>query len=80
MAELSSFTRYKPSSLAKIQFGLSGSLKVESDCAIGPAPIFAFILVFNSNLWPVLLHLRDKSIHPLSDLDLKLLRSLVVHV
>ena len=76
--------------LSDHDFGLSRSLKVKCDSAIG-LPIYGFLLMFNSDIWPnsdplrdisfqnikipILSHLRDISLQNLSDVDFDLSRS-----
>ncbi len=48
-------------------FDLSRSLKVKCDSVIR-LPIYAFILMFNSNIWPNSSPFQDKSLRNLSDL------------
>ena len=50
---------------------LSMSLKVKCDGCFG-LPIFEFLLVFNSNIWPNSAALRDISLWNLSDIDIDL--------
>ncbi len=41
-------------------------------------PIYSFLLMFNSNIWPILAHLQHINIQHLNDLDFYLSRSLKV--
>ncbi len=58
-----------------LNFDLIRSLKVKCDGGIG-FTIYAFLLIFNSKLWPNSAPLRDISFQNLTDLDSGLERSL----
>ncbi len=51
-----------------VNFDLSGSRKVKFDSVTG-LPIYGFLLMCNSNVWPKSATLRDISFRNLSDLD-----------
>ena len=55
--------------LSDLEFDLSRSLKVKCDSVIG-LPIYAFLLMFNSNIWSNSAPLQDISSQNLSDLNL----------
>ena len=61
--------------LSDLDFDLSRSLKVKCDGVIG-LPIYGFLLMFNSNIWPNSAPLLDISFQNLVDLDINLSRSL----
>ncbi len=63
--------------MSDLGFDLSRSLKVKCDSVIG-LPIYGFLLMFNSNIWPSSAPLRDIRLQSLSDLDCELSRSLRV--
>ncbi len=63
----SSFTRYKASK-SDLEFDLSMSLKVICDNVIGLA-IYAFLSMFNSNLWPNSASSQNIRPQNLSDLE-----------
>ncbi len=54
--------------LSDLEFDLSGSLKVICDDVVG-LPIYAFLLMFNSNIWPNPAPLQDTRLQNLSDLE-----------
>ncbi len=54
--------------LTEFAFDLSMSSKVKCDGVSG-FPIYDFLLVFNSNIWPNSAPLRDMSLQSLGDLD-----------
>ncbi len=56
---------------------LERSLRVKCDSVIG-LPIYAFLLMFNSNIWPKSAPLQDIRLRNLSDLEFDLSRSLKV--
>ncbi len=60
-----------------LNFDFSRSLKVKCDGGIG-LPIYDFPLMFNYNIWPNSVALRDISLWNLSDLDIDLSRSFKV--
>ena len=62
-----------------LNFHLSGSLKVKCDGGTG-LPIYAFLLMFNRNIWPNPAPLRDIMLRNLSDLHFDLSRSHKVKV
>ncbi len=62
--------------LSDLEFDLSRSLKVICD-VIG-LPIYAFLLTFNSNIWPNSAPLQDIRLRNLRDLEFDLSRSLKV--
>ncbi len=55
-------------------FDLSGSFKVKYNSIIG-LPIYGFLVVSSSNIWPNSPPLRDISFQNPSDLDIDLARS-----
>ncbi len=61
--------------LSDLTFHLSRSLKVKYDSVIG-LPIYDFLLLSNSNIWPNAPPLRDISFHNLSGLDIDFSRPL----
>ncbi len=63
--------------LSDLEFDLSRSLKVKCDSVIG-LPIYAFLLMFNSNILPNSAPLQDVRLQNLSDLEFDLSRSLKV--
>ncbi len=63
--------------LSDLELDLSRSLKVKCDSVIG-LPIYAFLLMFNSNIWPNSALLQDIRLRNLSDLELDLSRLLKV--
>ncbi len=63
--------------LSDLKFDLSRSLKVICDDVIR-LPIYAFLLMFNSKLWPNSAPSQDIRLQNLSDLEFDLLRSLKV--
>ncbi len=63
--------------LSDLEFDLSRSLKVKCDSVIG-LPIYAFLLMFNSNIWPNSAPLQDIKLQNLSDLEFDLSMSLKV--
>ncbi len=64
----------RPQSLSDFAFDLQDQ---KCDGTIG-LPIYCFILVPNSNIWPNSTHLRDIKLQRLSDLDFELPRLLKV--
>ncbi len=62
--------------MSDLEFDLSRSLKVKSD-VIGLS-LYAFLLMFNSNIWPNSAPLQDIRLYNLSDLGFDLSRSLKV--
>ncbi len=64
--------------LSDLEFDLSRSLKVICDDVIG-LPIYDFLLMFNSNLWPKSAASQDIRLRNLSDLEFDRLRSLKVN-
>ena len=77
MAYPCSFTRYKAHNLRDLDFALSRSLKINCDSVIG-LPIYAFLLMFNRNIWPNSAPLQDIRFRNQSDLEFDLSRSLNV--
>ncbi len=63
--------------LSNLEVDLSSSIKVICDDVIG-LPTYAFLLMFNSNLWPNSAPSQDIRLRNLSDLEFDLLRSLKV--
>ncbi len=63
--------------LSDLDFNLSRSLKVKCNRTNG-LPIYASVLMFNSNMWPNSAPLQDIRLQNLSDLDFDLSRSLKV--
>ncbi len=63
--------------LVTLDFDLSRSLKVKCDGVIG-LPIYGFLLMVNSNIWPNTAFLRDISLQNMSDLEFDLSKSLKV--
>ncbi len=63
--------------LSDLEFDLLRSLKVKCDSVI-ELPIYAFLLMFNSNIWPNYAPLQDIRLQNLSDLVFDLLKSLKV--
>ena len=63
--------------MSDFEFDLWRSLKFKCDDAIGLS-LFAFILMFNSNMWPNSAPLQDIRLRSLSDLKFDLSRSLKV--
>ncbi len=63
--------------MSDLEFDLLRSLKVKCDDVIG-LPIYAFLLVFNSNIWPNSAPLQDIRLRNQSDLEFDLPRSLKV--
>ena len=63
-----------------LNFDLSRSLKVKCDGGFGLPipPVYDFLLVFNSNIWPNSAAVRDISLWCPSELDIDLSRSLRV--
>ncbi len=57
--------------LPHINFDFARSLKVKHDGG-NRLPIYDFLLVFNSNIWPNSATLRDIRVQNLSDLDIDL--------
>ncbi len=55
--------------MSDLEIDLSRSLKVKCESVIG-LPIYAFLLMFNSNIWPNSAPLQDTRLRNLSDLDL----------
>ena len=62
---------------SELYFDLSRSLKVKSDGVI-KLPLYTFLLMFNSNLWPNSAPLRNIRLENLSDIDFYLSMSLKV--
>ncbi len=60
-----------------LDFDLWRSLKVKSDGAIG-LPLYGFLLVFNSNIWPSLVCLQDLTTLKFRVLEFDLSMSLTV--
>ncbi len=60
-----------------LNFDLSRSFKVKCDGGFG-LPMYDFLLVFDSVIWPKSAALQDISFWNLSDLDIDLSRSLKV--
>ncbi len=60
--------------LSDLEFDLSRSLKVICDDVIG-LPTYAFLLMFNCNLWPNSAPSQDIRLRNLSDLEFDVLRS-----
>ena len=65
--------------LSDLDFDISRSLKVKYDTVIG-LPIYNFLLVFNSSIWPNSASLRDISCQNVSDLNIDLSTSLKSNV
>ena len=63
--------------LSDLEFDLSRSLKVKYDDVIGLS-LYAFLLMFNSNMWPNSAPLQDMRLRNLSDLEFDLSTSLKV--
>ncbi len=63
--------------MSDIEFDLSRSLKVKCD-SIMLLPLYAFLLMFNSNIWPNSAPFQDIRLRNLSDFEFDLSRSLKV--
>ncbi len=63
--------------MSDLEYDLSRSLKVKCDSVI-ELPIYAFLLMFISNIWPNSAPLQDIRLQNLSDLEFDLSRSLKV--
>ena len=63
--------------MVDLEFDLSRSLKAKCEGAI-VLPIYDFLLMFNSNIWPNTALLRDLRLQNFGDLDFDLSRSLKV--
>ncbi len=63
--------------LSDLDFGLSRSIKVKCDSVIGLS-LYAFLLMFNNNLWPNSAPLRDIMLRNLSDIEFDHSRSNVM--
>ncbi len=58
--------------MSGLEFDLTRSLKVKCDYVIGLS-LYAFLLMFNSNIWPNSALLQDIRLRNLSDLEFDLL-------
>ncbi len=63
--------------MSDLEFDLSRLLKVKCDDVIGLS-LYAYLLMFNSNIWPNSAPLQDIRLRNLSDLEFDLSRSLNV--
>ncbi len=72
MAYLGSFMRYKPS---KSEWAKIAKVKCNNTTGI---PIYGFLSLFTSSIWPILAHLWHINLQNLNDLDFDLSRSLNV--
>ena len=65
-------------SFRHLNFDLSRSPKVRCDIVIGLPIIYAFLLMFNSNIWPNSALLQDIRLSNLNGLDFDLSKSLTI--